>query len=143
MQLVDCAPSRQMEISCKPRVLSASALATNMTTFKVCSQFLRRFLFLAAVASCFPPRVEAQNPPPPPKPFQAITNGADERDYLVHVLVRIAEPVLTGMAAGKLELPAHDWERDRVQFAKLEALGRTLAGISPWLELGPDQTEEG
>jgi hypothetical protein len=114
-----------------------------MTAFKVCSQFIRGFLFLAAFASCFPAAVEAQNPAPPQKPFQVTTNGAAERDYLVHVLVQTAEPVLTGMAAGKLELPAHDWEKDRVQFAKLEALGRTLAGISPWLELGPDQTEEG
>jgi hypothetical protein len=114
-----------------------------MTTFRLCSQFVRGFVFLAAFISCFTATVEAQNPVLAPKTFQAITNGAEERAYLVHVLVRIAEPVLTGMAAGKLELPSHDWERDRVQFAKLEALGRTLAGISPWLELGPEQTEEG
>jgi hypothetical protein len=114
-----------------------------MTTFKFCSQCVRGFVFLVAFISCFTATVEAQNPAPAPKTFQAITNGAEERAYLVHVLVRIAEPVLTGMAAGKLELPSHDWERERVQFAKLEALGRALAGISPWLELGPEQTEEG
>ena len=33
--------------------------------------------------------------------------------------------------------------RDRLPFAPLEAFDRLMAGISPWLELGPDNTEEG
>ena len=43
----------------------------------------------------------------------------------------------------KATLPAHDWERNRTNFAPLEAFGRTLAGIAPWLELGPDDSAEG
>ena len=71
--------------------------------------------------------------------------GADDRAYSVQVLTRVAGPVLSAAAEGRLKarLPVHDWERDRASFAPLEALGRTLAGIAPWLELGPDATPEG
>ncbi|HXS67716.1 MAG TPA: DUF2264 domain-containing protein, partial [Candidatus Polarisedimenticolia bacterium] len=43
----------------------------------------------------------------------------------------------------KKNLPSHPWEKDRVNWAPLEAFGRTLTGIAPWLELGPDETPEG
>ena len=71
--------------------------------------------------------------------------GADERAFQVETLTRIAEPVLTALADGKLKatLPAHDWESSRTNFAPLEAFGRTLAGVAPWLELGPDDSAEG
>jgi hypothetical protein len=71
--------------------------------------------------------------------------GGEDRTYSVQVLTRIAEPVLTSLAEGKLreKLPVHDWERDRTNYTHLEAFGRTLAGIAPWLELGPDDTPEG
>jgi hypothetical protein len=73
---------------------------------------------------------------------QALTN---DRAYSVHVLTRIAEPVLTALAEGKLKerLPGREWARDRAEFAPLEAFARTLAGIAPWLELGPDASDEG
>jgi hypothetical protein len=71
--------------------------------------------------------------------------GADDRAFAVQTLTRIAEPVLTTLADGKLiaMLPTHDWERTRTNFAPLEAFGRSLAGIAPWLELGPDDSAEG
>jgi hypothetical protein len=71
--------------------------------------------------------------------------GADDRAYSVQVLTKISEPVLTSLAKGTLkkDLPSHDWEQDRVSYAPLEAFGRTLSGIAPWLELGPDETPEG
>jgi hypothetical protein len=71
--------------------------------------------------------------------------GAEDRAYSVKVLTRVAEPVLTALAEGKLreKLPQFAWEHDRTNYAELEAFGRTLAGIAPWLELGPDETPEG
>ncbi len=71
--------------------------------------------------------------------------GADDRAFAVQTLTRVADPVLSALAAGKLKamLPAHDWEKGRTNFAPLEAFGRTLAGIAPWLELGPDDSAEG
>ena len=71
--------------------------------------------------------------------------GADDRAFAVQTLTRIAEPVLSALAGGKLKatLPTHDWEKNRTNFAPLEAFGRSLAGIAPWLELGPDDSAEG
>jgi hypothetical protein len=78
-------------------------------------------------------------------PAAGASSEASDRDYSVQVLARVAEPVLTALAEGKLKqrLPSHEWERDRTRFAPLEAFGRTLTGIAPWLELGPDSTDEG
>ena len=63
-------------------------------------------------------------------------------------MARIASPVLENLAAGTLranmpveEKPGAD--RDRAPVMHLEAFGRTMAGLAPWIELGPDDTEEG
>ncbi len=71
--------------------------------------------------------------------------GAADRAFAVQTLTCVAGPVLTALADGQLQtrLPAHDWERTRTNYAPLEAFGRTLAGIAPWLELGPDDSAEG
>jgi len=71
--------------------------------------------------------------------------GADDRAFAVQTLTRVAEPVFSALAGEKLKatLPTHDWERNRTNFAPLEAFGRSLAGIAPWLELGPDDSAEG
>lgn len=70
------------------------------------------------------------------------------RTWIAH-LWRLARPVLESAAAGRLhaELPlrcapgADPAERGR--FTHLEALGRTLAGIAPWLEsCGGDAAEQ-
>src|SRR5688500_7492108 len=37
----------------------------------------------------------------------------------------------------------HPSSKDRPQYTHLEGLGRLLAGIAPWLELGGDETAEG
>jgi hypothetical protein len=75
----------------------------------------------------------------------AAQSGADDRAFAVQTLTRIAEPVLSALADGKLKatLPVYDWDRNRASYAPLEAYGRTLAGIAPWLELGPDDSAEG
>lgn len=71
--------------------------------------------------------------------------GPDDRAFSVATLTNVAGPVLSALAEEKLKatMPAHDWERNRTRFAPLEAYGRTLAGIAPWLELGPDDSPEG
>ena len=77
---------------------------------------------------------------------------ADVRAYWVETLTQIARPVLENLAAGTLRAnmpvemkPGSD--RDRAPVTHLEAFGRTMAGIAPWLELGAnepaDETEEG
>jgi len=70
------------------------------------------------------------------KPF----SDAQDRAYWVSVLRRVAQPVLASLAANKLrermpvEVGAGKSE-DRRKVTHLEAFGRTLAGIAPWLEL--------
>src|SRR5688572_2439017 len=74
-----------------------------------------------------------------------VTTGAADRAYNVQVLTRIAGPVLEALSRGefKQQFPVHEWERERAAFTHYEAFARTLAGIAPWLELGPDDTPEG
>ncbi len=60
-----------------------------------------------------------------------------DREYWVQMLVRIARPVLDALAHERLKasMPvelAHPIERAHV--THLEAFGRTLAGIAPWLD---------
>ena len=74
-----------------------------------------------------------------------ITGGAAARAYSVQTLARLAEPILNSLSENKLKerMPNGEGEAARRTFAPLEATGRLLAGMAPWLELGPDQTEEG
>jgi hypothetical protein len=71
-----------------------------------------------------------------------------DRKYWVGVLTRIATPLLESLSKGELRKnmpvecrPGHEQDRRHVTY--LEAFGRLMAGMSPWLELGPDNTEEG
>lgn len=77
--------------------------------------------------------------------LRAQPTGAADREYAVKTLDRIARPVISSLAEGKLKqrLPLGPGEESRRDWACLEAFGRTLAGISPWLALGPDGTPEG
>jgi hypothetical protein len=73
---------------------------------------------------------------------------ANPRDYWVNMLTKISLPVLTSLSQGQLktQMPVEakaDALPGRKQVTYLEALGRTLAGLAPWLELGPDSSAEG
>jgi hypothetical protein len=84
---------------------------------------------------------------PPMAALLQSPNGLDERRYWVEVLQRIAKPVLTNLAERKLKarmpVESHPRAKDRAKFTHLEAIGRLLAGIAPWLELnglqGPEE----
>ncbi len=79
-----------------------------------------------------------------------IAKGApvSDRDYWVATLHRIAEPVLRTLSQGKLratmpvEAP-HGNQADRRLYTYLEAIGRLLTGMAPWLESGPNDGGEG
>jgi hypothetical protein len=62
-----------------------------------------------------------------------------DRDYWVQSMLKIADPVLHALSEGKLRerMPVdapHGNLEDRKQFTYLEAIGRLLAGMAPWLE---------
>ena len=91
----------------------------------------------ALVLMLFAGSLAASELPPPG------TDGPSQRAYQVAVLVKIAKPVLMSGADGTLKDRIPKIEGARNLYAPLEALGRTLAGISPWLELGPSDDPEG
>ena len=73
--------------------------------------------------------------------------GAQGRAEWVEEMTRIAGPVLENLAQGNLKanMPFESLSKDplRKEVSYLEAFGRTVCGIAPWLELGPDETPEG
>ena len=79
---------------------------------------------------------------------QATAQGAEsDRQYWVRTLARVAEPVLTNLAAGTLKsnMPVECVTgnvADRRKVTHLEAIGRLLAGMAPWLEAPLDAGPE-
>ncbi len=67
-----------------------------------------------------------------------------DRAYWVNVAVRIARPVLEALSARQLRatMPVETSHGDRSEWTHLEALGRLLCGLAPWLELGGDDGSE-
>lgn len=75
-------------------------------------------------------------------------NVTAEREYWVDLLSRIATPVLEALSRGELKsrMPvecAPNQEASRRSVTYLEAFGRLMAGMAPWLQLGPDASREG
>lgn len=69
-----------------------------------------------------------------------------DRQYWINTLTKIIDPVLNSLSKEQLrkKMPVKGKEAEaRKQFAYLEAFGRLMPGIAPWLELGADNTEEG
>ncbi|WP_020595506.1 DUF2264 domain-containing protein [Spirosoma panaciterrae] len=75
-------------------------------------------------------------------------NATDDRAYWLQTLLKIADPVLSALAQNRLKatMPvesAPGQEEGRKVVSHLEALGRTITGLAPWLELDVDNTSEG
>ena len=92
----------------------------------------RTFFQLASTAAA------AQAGPQPPE---------TDRQYWIRTLGKLAEPVLRNLAAGTLRqnMPVECVTgdvADRRKYTHLEALGRLLAGIAPWLEANLDAGAE-
>jgi hypothetical protein len=90
----------------------------------------RRDLLKAAAAWSAVASVAQADPPRAPE---------DDRSWSLGLLKRLAEPVLTNLANGTLRrnMPVEcvpGQEADRRRFTHLEAFGRLLAGIAPWLD---------
>ncbi|WP_111307619.1 DUF2264 domain-containing protein [Confluentibacter sediminis] len=70
------------------------------------------------------------------------------REFFVSTLVKIGDPVLSALSKNQLkelmpiEKSPRAWD-ERSHVTYLEAFGRLLSGMAPWLELGSDNTPEG
>ena len=72
----------------------------------------------------------------------------EERQFFIDAMLKISDPVLSALSKNELKqtMPVEvssNPNGDRSKFTHLEAFGRTLSGIAPWLELGPDTSKEG
>lgn len=79
------------------------------------------------------------------QPLIALADGVSDRQVWVESLVKISDPVLANLSNNTLRknMPCESLDKNRVGATHLEAVGRLLCGIAPWLELGPDNTPEG
>ncbi len=93
-----------------------------------------------------PRRVSAQGAAAPQGVQGPSAAPGAERAAWTGLLRRIAEPVLSNLAAGTLKarMPVEQATgADRRNVTHLEAIGRLVAGIAPWLELPADSSAEG
>ncbi|MGY4385542.1 hypothetical protein ACVWYN_002582 [Pedobacter sp. UYP24] len=74
--------------------------------------------------------------------------GPEQRKFLIETMLKIANPVLVALSQNQLKVrmpveaqPGQEVGRREVTY--LEAFGRLIGGMAPWLELGPDETQEG
>jgi hypothetical protein len=80
--------------------------------------------------------------------IQSSSSAVDDRQFWLDVVAKVAEPVLRSASQKRLkaDMPVeapHGNVAERRQFTYLEALGRLLSGIAPWLETGADSGAEG
>ena len=76
------------------------------------------------------------------------TAPVNDRQQWVELCYRIAAPVLENMSKGELQKNMQlelspTWDGRDKRVAYMETFGRLMAGISPWLALPDDDTEEG
>jgi hypothetical protein len=87
-----------------------------------------------------------------PKPLlpdkQSTSPGQKDRAYWSDMLYKMVSPVILNLAAGTLKqnmpiekAPGYSLKAEQVTY--LEAVGRTMAGIAPWLALPDDESREG
>ncbi|WP_346237465.1 DUF2264 domain-containing protein [Niabella insulamsoli] len=79
---------------------------------------------------------------------QPHTTGEQDRAYWAGLLYKMAGPVIFNLANGTLKknmplekAPGYALKAEKVTY--LEAVGRTVAGVAPWLALPDDPTKEG
>ena len=77
---------------------------------------------------------------------QVAATARSDRDAWIAVMRQLADPVLTNLANGTLRarMPVEQAAGgDRRPVTHLEAIGRLLAGLAPWIDLPADDTGEG
>ncbi|WP_458456287.1 DUF2264 domain-containing protein [Methanobrevibacter sp.] len=69
----------------------------------------------------------------------------EDRIFWVSTLQKITFPVLNNLAKATLRknMPYESLTADNQKFAYFSAFARVFNGIAPWLELGPDTSQEG
>jgi hypothetical protein len=81
-------------------------------------------------------------------PKKSKIEGPEQRKFMVETMLKIADPVLNALSQNQLKakMPvesAPNQEAGRREVTYLEAFGRLIGGMAPWLELGADDSAEG
>ncbi|KQW90146.1 hypothetical protein ASC94_20630 [Massilia sp. Root418] len=76
------------------------------------------------------------------------TAAGGDRAYLLGLLQKMSDPVLSAMSQGQLRKKfalelSPTWDGRDSGVAYLECFGRLIAGVAPWLALPADATQEG
>ncbi len=71
-----------------------------------------------------------------------------DREYWTKLCYKISQPILENMSKGELQkqmtvIVSPTWDNRDVKVTYMEAFGRLMAGITPWLSLPDDNTQEG
>ncbi len=71
-----------------------------------------------------------------------------DREYWCKLLYKISAPVLSNMSEGRLQENmlvevSPTWDGRDIKVTYMEAFGRLMAGLAPWLSLPDDDTAEG
>lgn len=87
------------------------------------------------------------------RPHSKSKNAPTDREVWTALLYRMAQPVLQPMAEGQLQQVmtyesgnlevSPTWDGRDKKVAYMEAFGRLMAGLAPWLSLPDDDTAEG
>lgn len=88
--------------------------------------------------------IQPTSPPAAQGDSDSLADGVTIRREWVARATRVAEPVLSHLAKGTLKqtMPV-EGDEGRRTVTHLEAVGRTLAGIAPWLALPASSDDEG
>jgi len=78
------------------------------------------------------------------QPGPAATTAPDRAEWIARV-ERVCGPVVRALAVGRLRatMPIESSGTGRAEVTHLEAVGRTLMGLAPWLALPPSTDDEG
>lgn len=104
-------------------------------------------MFLMVVILMASPVVQAQSSKKTKQ--NQVTSGAQDRQYWAELLYKMSSPVILNLADGSLKknMPIEVPPGQTTDFFKkvtyLEAVGRTMAGVAPWLALPDEETKEG
>ena len=76
-----------------------------------------------------------------------VSKGADDRAYWIQLMLKISNPILENMSQGKFRqnVPLEyspTWDNRNKQVAYMEAFGRLIAGLAPFVALPDDNTSE-
>lgn len=128
----------EFNISMNLRVISLAAYPLSLLSTKNIIYEKHNYCIICFSFCCFPKSESNRK-----------FNSGSRPGVLGNTLIRIADPVIRNLSEDKLKVSipvgrsSSAKASTREFVTHMESVGRTFAGLAPWLELGPDETPEG